>query len=275
MGWLQSLIYGFVSGFTEFTPVSAPAHEAIMRRIFGVERLSLQQLFIHLGVLSALLFACKPQLERIHRERSLMKVPPRRRRRQPDVRSLADYKLMKSVTVLLLLSLLLYPETSQLGRNLGLTAALLIINGFLLFLPQHLPSGNKDARSLSRLDGVLIGLSGALSVLPGISRMGAVSSTAIARGTDRQYAIQLSLLVSLPVLTVLLVFDVIGIATAGLTGISFLLVLQSLLSALMAWAGATCAITMVRFLAVKAGLSGFAYYSWGAALFSFILFLMT
>lgn len=275
MDWMQSLIYGFVSGFAEFMPLSAPAHEAMMNRIFGTETIPLQQLFIHLGVLTALAFACKQQIVRIHRERSLMKVPSRRRRRQPDGKYLADYKLIKSVTGLLLLSLLLYPKTSPIGENLGVTAALLIINGFLLFIPQYLPSGNKDARSLSRMDGVLIGLSGALAVLPGISRMGAVASAAMARGTDRQYAVQLSLMVSLPVFVVLVIFDIIGIATAGMVGITFLLILRYLLTALMAWAGASCAIAVVRFLAVKTGLSGFAFYSWGAALFSFILFLLT
>ena len=35
IGWLESLLYGLLSGFTEFVPVSAQAHGAILRRLFG------------------------------------------------------------------------------------------------------------------------------------------------------------------------------------------------------------------------------------------------
>jgi hypothetical protein len=45
------------------------------------------------------------------------------------------------------------------------------------------------------------------------------------------------------------------------------------LASLTAFVGSYLGITFIRFLAVKVGFSGFAYYSWGAALFAFILYL--
>ena len=85
----------------------------------------------------------------------------------------------------------------------------------------------------------------------------------------------LALLLSIPALVLLLIFDVIGAFTAGLAGITFLVILQCILAAAAAWFGASAAIMLLRFLSVKTGFSGFAYYSWGVALFTFILFLTT
>ena len=37
MSWLESLIYGLVSGFSEFLPISSRAHQDLMLLLFGVE----------------------------------------------------------------------------------------------------------------------------------------------------------------------------------------------------------------------------------------------
>ena len=55
----------------------------------------------------------------------------------------------------------------------------LLLVGVLLFLPQYIRSGNKDGRTLSRFDGVLMGIAGAFSVFPGISRISMVSTSLI------------------------------------------------------------------------------------------------
>ncbi|MBQ9168713.1 MAG: undecaprenyl-diphosphate phosphatase [Oscillospiraceae bacterium] len=275
MNWLQSLLYGLLSGFTEFVPVSARAHESIMQVLFGVDKQPLLQLFVNIGTMAALLVSCVGQISRIRREERLAKVPRKRRKRQPDVRQLLDVKLLKIAALPILIATIFWLKTSTFSGNLCIVSIFLILNGMILYLPEHLPGGNKDSRNLSPLDGLLIGLSSALSVLPGVSRIGAASSVAAVRGADRQYALNLSLLLSIPVMTLLLILDVYFVATAGLTGVTFLVILQCLLSSLTAYFGAYSAIMLMRFLSVKAGFSGFAYYSWGAALFSFILFLMT
>ena len=37
MNWLQGIIYGLISGFAEFLPVSSHAHQRITLYLFGVE----------------------------------------------------------------------------------------------------------------------------------------------------------------------------------------------------------------------------------------------
>lgn len=275
MSWFQSLIYGLLSGFTEFVPISSQAHESIMRWLFGADKQPLLQLFVNIGTLAALFVSCGGQIGRIRREKRLSKVPRNRRKRRPDVRQLLDVKLLKIAAVPILIALIFWPKTSVLSENLSIVSVFLFLNGLLLYLPERLPGGNKDSRALSPLDGFLIGLCGGLSLLPGVSRIGTTTSAAAVRGADRQYALSLSLLLSIPALLLLLIFDIYAVAVAGLSGITFFMILQCLLSALTAYLGAYTAIMLMRFLAVRAGFTGFAYYSWGAALFSFILFLMT
>lgn len=148
-----------------------------------------------------------------------------------------------------------------------------MLNGLLLFVPRLLRSGNKDSRSVSPLDGVLLGLGAGLSVFPGISRVGAVISLAALRGAGCAFALQFSLLLSVPALAAAVVLDAAALAAAGVTGITVILAVRCLLCGTMALLGSWCAISMMRFLSVKAGFYGFAYYCWGAALFAFYLFM--
>ena len=66
--------------------------------------------------------------------------------------------------------LLAYNRVAELGTKLQITAIFLVLNAVILFLPTLLPTGNKDARSMSPLDAMLIGLSGVLGAVPGFSR---------------------------------------------------------------------------------------------------------
>jgi hypothetical protein len=82
------------------------------------------------------------------------------------------------------------------------------------------------------------------------------------------------MLLCIPLLLLLMMFDIVGIIAAGMAWLSLVSALSlpgtGLLSALSAYFG----IMLMRFLAVKVGYTAFAFYSWGMALFTFILFLM-
>ena len=126
---------------------------------------------------------------------------------------------------------------------------------------------------MTGFDSLLIGLCGGLGMLPGISRTGFATTAALIRGADRQQALNWSYLLSIPILIGLMILDIYGMITFGVASLSFSLFLQYLASAAVAFGGAYFAIHFMRFIAVNAGFVGFAYYSWGAALFSFIFYL--
>ena len=118
-----------------------------------------------------------------------------------------------------------------------------------------------------------MGLGGALAAITGFYRIGCILSAGMVRGIDRGYALDMALLLSIPTLLGLLIFDVYAVIVAGAT-VGALMVLIYLLAAAIAFGSSWLGIKLMRYLSVKAGFTGFSYYCWGLALFSFILYLM-
>lgn len=275
MNWLETILYGLAAGICEFLPVSSQAHRSILLYLFGQDgEHPLLGLFVHLGALAALVVACRTQVMRLHREYSLSKMPKRRRKRFPDIQCLMDVLLLKLAAIPIILGLLLYPVTSRWSSRLYIVALLLLLNGVILHIPMYLPVGNKDARSMSRLDSLLVGIGGALAVLPGISRVGTSFSIASARGADLQQAYKWSLLLSIPALAALSLLDIFALVIGSHAGVDFLFVLQCVAAAGFAYLGAYAAIVLMRSLVQRTGLHSFSYYCLGAALFAFILYLI-
>ncbi|MBQ9929969.1 MAG: undecaprenyl-diphosphate phosphatase [Oscillospiraceae bacterium] len=273
LSWFESFIYGIVSGLSEFLPVSAEAHRALYLRIVGGTECGLLRFMTHLGTLLGLLFSCWPMIAKLNRERQIASVNKKRRKRAPDTRSLTDIRFLRIASVAVVVVFILYPIVYDLHERLWILAGLLILNGVMLYLPQFLPTANKDSRSLTLVDSMLAGLGGGLGVIPGFSRIGFTTSTAIMRGSDRRFALDTAFLLSIPALAVLLVIDFFAIFTTS-AGLGIIAILSCVTAGITSFFAACAGIYIMRFLAVRAGFSGFAYYSWGLALFSFILYLM-
>lgn len=276
LSWLQSIVLGLISGLTEFLPVSASAHQIILLRMFGIGQLApVVQLMIHGGCLACLTYCLRPVLHRISAERRLLRTSRRRRTRQPDAQIRADVSFLKTAAIPLLLGLLFSTRTQALGSSLFLVSVFLLLNGVALFVPQFLRTGNKDSRHMSRMDAVIIGLFGAASVFPGVSRMAMLTSVSRCRGGDRRFSLDMALLLSIPALILMVIFDVFAVINAGIGILSAALLVSCLLSAIFAYIGTYFAVQIMRSLSVNTGFSGAAYYCWGAALFTFILYLTT
>lgn len=274
LSWFQSILFGFLSGLADILPVSAQAHKAIMLKLFGAgTEPTMLRFVIHLATMAALYYSCSHQILRINRQLRLAKIPKKRRKRPVDTRTILDFKLLRTMVIPVILGFVAYYKTSSMNHSLNWVALFSLANAVILYLPVLLPTGNKDSRSLSRLEGVLMGFGSAASILPGISSVGGMTSVASLCGADRVYSLNLSLLLHMAVTAGLLVFDVISMVSVGVGTVSFVILLSYLMAALAAFAGVFSGIRVMRMIAVNIGFSPFAYYSLGIALFSFILFL--
>lgn len=275
LNWIQSVVFGFFSGLTEILPVSARAHSLLLLKIFGQSRSEdLSQLLIHLSILAALYYSSLTSIVRVARAVNLARIPKRKRKRPLDTKSLMDFKLWRTMLLPVILGYLIYNRVAVLEKKLLIVSILLFLNGVILYIPQFLPGCNKDSRNLSRVDGLLMGLGGAASVLPGISGIGTAVSIGSVRGVERSYALNLAVLMAMVMTAFLAVYDVMGIVSSGIGGISFGIIVKYILSSVAAFCGAFLGIRIMRVLAAEVGFVFFSYYCWGVALFAFILNLM-
>lgn len=63
MNWLQSVLYGFLTGASDVLPVSSRAHGILLLKIFGTTiDGNLMQLFLHLAAMLAIYMSSRPTL---------------------------------------------------------------------------------------------------------------------------------------------------------------------------------------------------------------------
>lgn len=275
MSLFASIIYGFVSGLTEIFPVSSQANQMVMRHIFGVaQKEPIRDLLVHIAVLAAVFLACRGMFSKIRREQVLAY---RMRRNPSQIRALKgvyDMRLVKTAAPIMLIGMFASLFLGNFYDNRPLFSLILLINGALTLVPTYMHQGNRDARTMPRMDGILIGLAAAFSVVPGISRNGAIMFVTLIREADKQNGVIWALLLTVPAVAMLILMDFIAMFTVGIGTVTLLTVGGYLLSAIFAFLGAYMAVSIVRVLITRSDYACFAYYDFGLALLSFVLYLI-
>lgn len=276
ISWLESVIYGLVAGLAEVLPISSIAHQSLLLSFFGItDSFAYLRLSVTAGAFVAFLFAMWPLFVRIRREEQISNSHRRRKRKSKaaNMQYVFDGNLIKTACIPLLLGGILYAKIVSWVEMVPVVTLLLALNGLLLHLPGYFAKANKDSRTLSRLDGLLLGLCSALGYLPGISRMGAGLSVSSIRGADGHQALKWGMMLSVPALAVMMCVDGYGVLSgnAGTPDGTFLL--KCFLVFVFAFVGTGIGIRTMKKILLRTSPESFAFYCWGAALFSFILYL--
>ena len=275
MNFFESLIYGVISGLTEIFPVSSQANQMVMRHLFGVpEKEPIRDLLVHIAVLAAIVLACRGMFTKIRREQVLAY---RMRRNPSQIRALKgvyDMRLVRTAVPVMVIGLFASLLFADFYDRRPLFALILLINGAITLIPTYMHQGNKDARLMTRGDSLLIGFAAAWSAVPGISRNGAIMFMTLMRKADKQNGVTWALLLSVPALAVLMVLDFISIFTVGIGTVTIAVLGGYLVSMLAAFVGAFLAVNTLKVLVLRSDYSGFAYYDFGLALLTFVLYLI-
>lgn len=275
MNFFECIVYGVVSGLTEIFPVSSQANQMVMRHLFGVpQKEPIRDLLVHMAVFIGIILACRGMFTKIRREQVMAY---RMRRNPSQVRALKgvyDVRLVRTAVPIMVIGMFANLMFNDFYDRRPLFAMVLLVNGALTLIPTFMHQGNKDARIMTRGDSMLIGFAAACSAIPGISRNGAIMFMTLMRKADKQNGVNWALLLSLPAMAVLVLLDFIAIFTVGVSGVTVAVLGGYLLSMLGAFVGAFLAVNTIKMLILRSDYTGFAYYDFGLALLTFVLYLI-
>ena len=272
---LMYIFYGFIAGFSEYTPLSASAHQALFPLLFQFNsNHPLLRFFVHAGMLGALVYMSWQRISHIYRELNVVSLSPRLRKRPPDLDAVREARLVFMAVPAVLVGAVCSWLFMGADVNLFWLGILLAFSAVLIYIPDYIPGGNRKGKTMQSLDGILLGICAALSVIPGVSCIGFMLAIGQFRKCDRSYILDIGLLITGLLVTVSMVFDLIGTVFSGFAGISLVGIVGCIFATAASFCGGIAAIMMMRFLTVKSGFSAFAFYGWGLALFIYILYLM-
>jgi undecaprenyl-diphosphatase len=215
---LHAIVLGLVQGFTEFLPVSSSGHLLLVPWLFGwndFESSSVEKAFdvaLHIGTLFAVVGYFRHDLSTYVRA-AAHQVVTRERPATTEAR-LAWLLLLATVPAAAIGAVF----SDTIDENLGtpfIIAISLIVFGVLLAWADR-RQGTRPIEDMRTRDALLVGAAQALALNPGTSRSGITMTAARFIGFNREAAVRISFLMSVPVIVGAVVFEVGGLIKDGI-----------------------------------------------------------
>lgn len=190
---IRSIVLGIIQGLTEFLPVSSSGHLEIAKYILGEDAIGeesmLMTVVLHFATALSTIVIFRKFIWDIIKS-ALTKTG----------------KYSRSFIINIVISMIpaamvgVFMDDfieSLFNKNLLLVCSMLIVTGLLLFVADKAKSSSKK---VAPLESIIIGISQAIAILPGISRSGATISTSVLLGIDREEAARFSFLMVVPLI---------------------------------------------------------------------------
>lgn len=192
MGILEAIILGIIQGLTEFLPVSSSGHLEIAKAIFGNEQEDggiLMTVTLHAATALSTVVVFRKDIVEILTGLLSFKM---------NEEMLFSLKIIVSMIPAAFIGLFFEDQIDALfNANILLVGVMLLITGLLLFLADK---AKHTEKKVGFKEAVIIGISQAIAILPGISRSGATISTSVLLGIDRERAARFSFLMVVPLI---------------------------------------------------------------------------
>lgn len=188
----QAIVLGIVQGLGEFLPISSSAHLVLVPWFLRWDYAGLAfDVALHTGTLLAVvLYFWKDWLVLIAHGV----------RRAPTVEGRLFWYVAAATVPGALFGYFLEEEAQTAFRQPFLIGVMLMAMGVVLYLADKMAPKNKGMAQISLLDGILIGISQALAIIPGVSRAGITMTAGRLRGLQREAAARFSFLLSAPII---------------------------------------------------------------------------
>jgi undecaprenyl-diphosphatase len=189
---LQAILLGLVQGLGEFLPISSSAHLVLAPWLFGWTDPGLTfDIALHIGTLVAvLIYFWKDWVQLL--------INGLRNARSREGR-LFWYLVLASIPGAAA-GFLLEKKAETVFREPLLIACMLIIMGIVLYWADRKGAKKIEDSNITLGAGLLIGISQALAIIPGVSRSGVTMTVGLMTGLTRKGAARFSFLLSMPII---------------------------------------------------------------------------
>ncbi len=193
MNLLEAIILGIIQGLTEFLPVSSSGHLELAKAILGDTSVPEESLtftvVLHFATALSTLVVFRKEVAEIFKGLFQFKWNEEMK---------FSLKIILSMIPAVIIGLLFEEQLeSFFGGKILFVGIMLLVTAALLLLADKAKNTSKD---VSFSNSVIIGISQAIAMLPGISRSGATISTSVLLGVDRTKAARFSFLMVVPLI---------------------------------------------------------------------------
>ena len=193
MNLLEAIILGVIQGLTEFLPVSSSGHLELAKAMFGTssvgEESMLMTVVLHFATALSTVVVFRNEIGKILKGLFQFKWNDEMQ---------FSVKIIISMMPAAFVGIVFKDEIEQLfGSQVFLVGSMLILTGVLLYLADK---AKRTEKPVSFAHSLIIGISQAIAILPGISRSGATISTSVLLGIDREKAARFSFLMVVPLI---------------------------------------------------------------------------
>jgi len=196
----HSIILGLVQGASEFLPISSSAHLILAPWLFRFPDPGLAfDVALHFGTLIAVVLYFWRDWVEIFELAFKNKIQNSKFKIQNYGRNILYFLIIATIPGVLA-GYFLESEAETIFRSPILIAFTLSIVGLILYLVDKYHRHRKNLQQISWFDSLLIGLSQAVAIIPGVSRSGATITTGLTRGLSRESTARFSFLLSAPII---------------------------------------------------------------------------
>ena len=265
MDLLQSIILGAIQGLTEFFPVSSTAHLVLLPWFFSWTDQGLPfNVALHMGSLIAIIYYFWRDWILIIKE-FLQSVLKGSFEGRPNGKT-GLYLVIATVPGALA-GLLFEEYAAGLLRHPLSIAFSLSFFGVILYFSDRVSKKNKTVGEMNIIDCIIIGLSQALAIIPGVSRAGITITGAMFRNLNREEAAKFSFLLGAPLIAGAGVFEARHLEYSAVMSVPF--IAGVLASAVFAFLAIKYLLRFVR----KSSYTVFVIYRLGLAVLIVFLYL--
>lgn len=200
MELLQAFILGMVQGLGEFLPISSSAHLIITPWLFGWPDQGLAfDVALHWGTLFAVVGYFRNDIWLLAKG-FLHSLLPSTRDLEANPYQKLSWLILLATIPAAIFGKLLESRVESSFRNPLLIAITLSVVGIILYVVDKYGAKLKNLNHISWVNSLIVGLSQAIAIVPGISRSGATMIAGLAQGFKRQDAAKFSFLMSIPII---------------------------------------------------------------------------